>query len=97
MRPGPIKGMDAAVLTKQMLGNARIKFVAAEIINASEKLKLLWRHNQVEKPLFPTDGAAAILHFFLTRDVDAKAHSAAVAAAFVGLKGRMLRHDGRLE
>ena len=75
--------MDAAVLTKQMLGNARIKFVAAEIIDASEKLKLLWRHNQVEKPLFPTDGAAAILHFFLTRDVDAKAHSAAVAAALV--------------
>lgn len=60
MGAGVIEGVDATGAAEEMFGSARIEGVAGQRLAALEQREPIGRHNQMQEPLFATDGAVAV-------------------------------------
>jgi len=78
-----IKGFDAAVLAEMVLCNARVKCVCRDRVFTLKQVKILARHEQVQKATHVTDAAITARRMNVGRRLDLKLNAATMAATFV--------------
>lgn len=82
MRSWRVEGMHAARFAERVLRDMRVERVRRERLVSVQKRETLFRNDEVNIPLHPTDRTIAIEREVLAH-FDAKSHRTAMASAFV--------------
>src|SRR5215212_244602 len=82
-----IEGVDAAMAAEGVLRRAGIELIDGQIVGAAQDFETVMQHRQVQDALLGADRAIAFPdRGFREIDLYAKAHLAAMAAAFISLE-----------
>lgn len=83
IRPGDVKGFDAAYLAKLMLCNACVELICGDELAAGQQLELRLWNDQMQETGHSADGAIAVLHLHVSWRIDFKFNCSAVATAII--------------
>ena len=81
IRTRNIKGLDAACLAEEMLGDTRVELIDRKLVGALEQAEAGLRHDQMQKTAFATDRTVTFERIDLGRRIDLEPNPPAVTSA----------------